>query len=313
VLLLTFTSENQRHIVRRLEHKAGTVPFHISVMGWFSFLISQCAKPYQRAHTREPLLIRGLNFTGRRNRYTRKSSLGYFLDGNHDLYRDAVADFVVSLNERTEGAVLRRLERVYSHIFVDEVQDLVGYDLDVLDLLLLSDIELVLVGDPRQHTYSTNLNQKHKKYQGAGLADWFEERSEICALEERCISYRSNQTICDFADALYPELPPTQSMDVPVSGHDGVFQVSVDDARSYYEKHYPVTALRYDRNADTAGLPAMNIGLAKGRTFDRVMLFPTKTMLRYLDDRDETKLKSRAKFYVAATRARFSFTLVVPS
>jgi len=45
VLLLTFTSENQRHIVNRIEAKAGAIPPHITVMGWFSFLISQGAKP----------------------------------------------------------------------------------------------------------------------------------------------------------------------------------------------------------------------------------------------------------------------------
>jgi DNA helicase II / ATP-dependent DNA helicase PcrA len=281
-------------------------------MGWFSFLISQCVKPYQRARTGKPFAVAGLNFKGRRNRYVKKSKLGYYLDSKSRLYRDAVADFVVVLNEKTQGAVLARLERVYTHIFVDEVQDLVGYDLDVLDSLLRSSIALTLVGDPRQHTYSTNLSSRNKKYQGIGFVDWIHERLDICTLEERCISYRSNQKICDFADALYPELPSTTSVDVLASSHDGVFLVSAGVARQYYEDHEPVTVLRYDKNTATASLPAMNIGLSKGRTFDRVMLFPTKTMLQYLDDSDEKKLKSRAKLYVAATRARFSFAVVVP-
>jgi len=312
VLLLTFTSENQRHIVNRIEAKAGAIPPHITVMGWFSFLISQGAKPYQRAITREPLLIRGLNFVGRHHRFAKTSSLGYYIDANNDLYRDGVSDFVVRLNEATDGAVVRRLEQAYSHIFVDEVQDLVGYDLDVLDLLLRSGVTLVIVGDPRQHTYSTNLSPKHKKYQGAGLAQWLKERSGICTLEERCVSYRSSQAICDFADALYPDMPPTVSVDVPDSGHDGVVLVPRSEARAYYSTHDSVTVLRYDKSQDTAGLPAMNIGLAKGRTFGRVMLFPTKTMLDYLDHRDPTRLGARAKLYVAATRAQFSFAIVVP-
>jgi DNA helicase-2/ATP-dependent DNA helicase PcrA len=56
----------------------------------------------------------------------------------------------------------------------------------------------------------------------------------------------------------------------------------------------------------------MNIGVAKGSTFDRVMIFPTKPMLRYLDDKDETKLKAPERLYVAVTRARFSVAFVVP-
>ena len=147
VLITTFTSENQRQIVNRIEQKVGALPPHISVCGWFSLLIQQCSKPYQRALTTEPLVISGLNFKGKRNRHTPKSSIHYFLDANGAMYRDGVSDFVVQLNKATRGAVVRRLERVYTHIFIDEVQDLVGYDLDVLDLLISSSIRLVMVGD----------------------------------------------------------------------------------------------------------------------------------------------------------------------
>src|SRR3546814_13970987 len=68
VLIATYTNENQRQIVQRIEQKAGSVPPHISVVGWFSFLIAQCAKPYQRARVGEFVLINGLNFIGSRNR-----------------------------------------------------------------------------------------------------------------------------------------------------------------------------------------------------------------------------------------------------
>ena len=47
VLITTYTNENQNQIIRRIEQKAGACPPHIQVMGWFSFLIAQCAKPYR--------------------------------------------------------------------------------------------------------------------------------------------------------------------------------------------------------------------------------------------------------------------------
>jgi len=312
VLITTFTNENQRHIVRRIEQKAGAIPSHITVMGWFSFLISQCVKPYQRALTGEPLWIKGLNFKGRRNRFTKKSDLRYFLDDSACIYRDGVSDFVISLNERTQGDVVDRLEKIFTHLFVDEVQDLVGFDLDVLDLLLRSALNLTLVGDPRQHTLATNLGRRNKKYRGVGLADWFADRSDICSLEPRNCSYRCNQVICDFADAIYPGMPATRSIGVVSTGHDGVFRIPLSDVVGYVEKHRPVTVLRYDKNADTKGLSAMNIGVAKGDTFDRVLIFPTKPMLQYLNDRDERKLKAPQKLYVAVTRARFSVAFAVP-
>ena len=37
VLITTYTTENQQHIVRRIEQRVGVVPPHITVMGWFAF------------------------------------------------------------------------------------------------------------------------------------------------------------------------------------------------------------------------------------------------------------------------------------
>jgi len=100
---------------------------------------------------------------------------------------------------------------------------------------------------------------------------------------------------------------------VAPTGHDGIFQIPLDDVEDYCKRHHPVTVLRHDKNVDTKGLQAMNIGVAKGSTFDRVVIFPTKPMLKYLEDRDETKLKAPERLYVAVTRARFSVAFVVPS
>lgn len=311
VLITTYTNENKRQIVQRIEQKAGTMPQHISVVGWYSFLIAHCVKPYQRARVGEPLLINGLNFKGSRTRFARKSENRYFLDSNNDLYRDGVSDFVVTLNGDTNGAVVRRLENIYTHILVDEVQDLVGYDLDVLDMLLASAVRLTLVGDPRQHTLSTNNGPRNKKYRGPGIKDWFAERASACELQTRNVSYRCNQTICDFADAIYPDMPPTRSSGVGETGHDGIFYLSPQRVVEYLNEYRNVTVLRDSKRADTLGLAAMNIGVSKGSTFDRVMIFPTKPMVEYLKKRDPTKLKAPERLYVAVTRARFSVAFVV--
>jgi DNA helicase II / ATP-dependent DNA helicase PcrA len=313
VLITTYTNENQRHIVSRIEQKVGVMPSHITVMGWFSFLIMQCAKPYQRTITSEPLKINGLNFKGRRNMFIKKSNLGYFLDGSSCMYRDGVSEFVVLLNEKTQGAVIKRLERIFKYIFVDEVQDLVGYDLDILDLLFNSVVNVTLVGDPRQHTLATNIGPRNKKYRGIGFASWLAERSNTCKLETRDCCYRCNQVICDFADAIYPDMPTTKSIDVIQTGHDGIFLIAWDKVERYIDEHQPITILRHDKNVNTKGLPAMNIGVAKGKTFDRVVIFPTKPMLTYLKDKDEKKLKAPERLYVAVTRARFSVAFVLPN
>jgi DNA helicase II / ATP-dependent DNA helicase PcrA len=76
------------------------------------------------------------------------------------------------------------------------------------------------------------------------------------------------------------------------------------------EKFNP-TVLRWNRAANTLGLLAMNIGVSKGSTFDRVLIFPTKPMLTYIKSGDPTILASRERLYVAVTRARYSVAFVV--
>jgi DNA helicase-2/ATP-dependent DNA helicase PcrA len=55
----------------------------------------------------------------------------------------------------------------------------------------------------------------------------------------------------------------------------------------------------------------MNFGESKGRGFDRVVILPTGPMLKWLRNVDEELApQTRARFYVALTRARHSVALV---
>jgi hypothetical protein len=92
-----------------------------------------------------------------------------------------------------------------------------------------------------------------------------------------------------------------------------VFQILSGEVADYVEKHRSVTVLRNDKNADTLGLAAMNIGVAKGSTFERVLILPTKPMLTFLRDRNPTQRRSPERLYVAVTRARFSVAFVLPT
>lgn len=312
VLIATYTNRNRSEIEKRIREQCGLVPPNIAVVGWFTFLISQGSKPYQRALLGEPFVISGLNFMPRPNPYMAKANArDYYLDAAAHMYRDHVADFVVRLNEATGESVINRLERVFQHVFVDEVQDLVGYDLDVLHLLLESDCSLTMVGDPRQYILETNVGSRNKKYRGAGLYDWFKERSGICELIERSENHRCNQEICDFADSIFPSLPPATSVGVPVTGHDGVLHIRRDEVLGYIKEHPDATVLRRERRTDTLGLPALNFGHAKGATFDRVVVFPTANMRKFLKGGVPNDLKEPQKLYVAATRARYSVAFVM--
>ena len=311
VLITTYTRENCEQIRRRLQEGTGCLPPNVSVMPWFTFLMNQAARPYQSALTGQIDYANSLNFKGARSRFTPRSKpLSYYFDPKADFYRDGVAEFAFRVDQATSGRVIRRLELLYDELYIDELQDLAGYDLEFLDLLLASKISLTAVGDPRQHTYATNQSRKNRQFRGHALLDWLKRRSGVCTVEPRTECWRCNQEICDWADALYPELPPTTSMNKARTGHDGVFRVVREDVPRYVELYRP-TILRWNRVADTLGLPATNIGLSKGSTHDRVLIFPTKPMIKYLRSGDASNLRAVDHLYVAVTRARHSVAFVV--
>ena len=72
-----------------------------------------------------------------------------------------------------EGLVIDRLEHIYDCIYIDEVQDLAGYDFDFLELMLLSKVKLIVVGDSRQATYFTNCAPKNVKFKGKNIVNLF--------------------------------------------------------------------------------------------------------------------------------------------
>jgi len=118
--------------------------------------------------------------------------------------------------------------------------------------------------------------------------------------------------IPDFADAIFPNSPRTESRNLAQTGHDGIFQIARGEARDYFDEHGPTAVLRWDKNRSTEGLPAMNIGVSNGNTFDRVMIFPTRPMVQYVLNGDVERLSSPEKLYVAVTRARHSVAFVMP-
>lgn len=312
LLITTYTIENSTQIVERITKKLGNVPENVQVKTWFTFLLSDCIRPYQNFLT-DTNRIRSLNFTTKPGQYARKIDVdGYYIDDQSNVYSDNAADFAVALDERSGGKVINRLESIYDEIYVDEAQDLVGYDLDLLDLLLDSSISLTMVGDPRQSTYTTSNTRKHSGYQRLNLYDWFKEREANGHLTIDCRneSYRCNQAICDFADALYPDLPRTTSRNTEQTPHDGIFQIGTTDVADYVSKYQP-TVLRYRVDTNTLGHKAINFGLSKGRTYDRVLIFPTNPMKKYLKTQNIEHAGDIPKFYVAVTRARFSVTFVV--
>lgn len=314
VLLTTYTNENVGQITSYLVAKNGSVPKNIFVIPWYTFLLQEGVRPYQN-HMTQLARVRSITFEDPppRAQFARKTNVDkYFFTNGRDIYGDKVADFVCQCEEASQGLVIKRLEKIFAYIFIDELQDFAGYDFDLLERLLRSSISITAACDPRQATFSTNRSQRNKQFKGERIVKWIEHqrRAGLLSVEDHSDCYRSNQTICDFADSLFPNYPKTVSKNTVVTGHDGLFLVPAEQVTDYVLRFNP-KVLRYSVTTPTMSLPACNIGVSKGRTYDRVLVFPTKKMVDYLKTGDTSKAGHLAKLYVAATRARYSLAFVV--
>lgn len=248
----------------------------------------------------------------------------YYFDKDFRILSDKVAKLGCKVDEISKGLVIDRLSRVYANIFIDEVQDLAGYDLDIIKLMAESKINLVLVGDPRQVTFQTNHSNKNKKYNWGRIKDYVKNEcrgiEDLQPDEETLnITHRNGQKICEFANRIYEAAeykPYGWKYDAERDEIEGVgvFLVRKQDGE-YYLKKYPETIqLTDDRDVDTVkGYRSMNFGASKGLSFRRVLIYVTKPIQKWLGGKKDAlgKVVSRSKFYIAVTRAICSVAIVV--
>lgn len=312
ILIVTYTIENLEQIRRYFIEKNGVVPVHVHIQSWFTFLLHECVRPYQ-SYLYDGKRIENICFVqGKSAKYVKKdNTAAYYLAGFTDIYTDKISDFACRINEVSGGLIIKRLEGMYDTMYIDEIQDLAGYDLDFLEILFNSQIEMLVVGDNRQATYATNYSPKNSKFKGKNIISLFQawKAKGLCTIEERVKCYRCNQAICTFADLLYPDMTSAVSMQDADTGHDGIFIVKNSDVGAYIQTYTP-RILQYKKNDKTAHLNAINFGASKGLTFERVLIFPTTPISKYLQTGDISQISEKPKLYVAITRAKFSVAFV---
>ena len=236
-----------------------------------------------------------------------------YVTASGNVYSNMISKLPCVLDELSNGCVFRRIRKIFSYVFVDEIQDFAGYDLEVIKKLYEVGCNMTLVGDPRQTTYRTHYEAKYKKYAGGKIVIFVQDNIAGMNIDTTTLStsYRNNQIICYLANQMYPDMKPCDSAMNEKTGHDGIFWVHENDIDKYVDIYNPVQ-LRYDKRTKVNPIPkTMNFGLSKGLTFNRVLIYPTKPMLDWLSGKSkDMKDESLSKFYVAVTRARYSVAFV---
>lgn len=325
-LITTFTKENKNEIEKILfELNQGVIPPHITIQTWFSFLLEHGVKPFQGKLTRKKIkglfLVNSKSGIKYRNRkgfpvlYPESEVDKHYFNFNYEIYSDKISKFVLKCDELSEGQVFNRLEKIYTEIYIDEVQDLAGHDYRIIKKLLSTSIRITMAGDPRQVTYLTHFPTVEKKYSEGKIEKYLMEKckKELINYDYSTLIYsrRNCQSICDYANKLFPEFPQVQSCQKEKNKHSGIYLVSKEDVDDYLYSYSPLQ-LRHNRQVNiNQNFEALNFGISKGKTVDRVLIYPTKEIKKWIKNNDyKLKFKSRCQFYVAISRAKFSVGIV---
>lgn len=324
LLITTYTNANEQEIRKKFVELNGCIPHNVTVQTWYSFLLQHGVRPFQGVILDDN--INGMILVNQRSGKRYEGKYGPVYYGENDckkfyftdemkMYSDKIAKFVCRCEKDTRGKVSHRISRIYKKVYIDEIQDLAGYDLDIIKSLLQTNSDVIMVGDPRQVTYHTHNEQKYKKYINGNIEEFLiNECSKIeCIIDKETLkdSYRNNQSICSYSSMLYEEYGKTGTKQFESTGHDGIFLIKPDDVDTYLKEFLPVQ-LRDKRTVKVNNkYEAMNMGESKGLTYPRVLIYPTEAMRSWIKNHSKKlQPKTRSQFYVALTRAKYSVGIV---
>lgn len=321
ILMITFTNNGVATINKYIAIQNQGLPSNkVVVCTWFQFLLTEFIRPYQS-------FILGINevksfdfenhypkyktVRGKRVNMAASGNKDRYLSGHYYVMSNHASELAVHLNEKSGGLPINRLKDIYSHIYIDEIQDMAGYDIDLILLLMHSGISITCVGDYKQATYKTNTGSKNKARAGKNIGNFCKDikKQGLSSIEQHLKTRRFNQSICDFANIIFPEGDAMTSSIKVRNIEDGVFLIKTTDVHMYYN-HYLPTVLKHDKKTQTEGWYSYNFGGCKGMTFDRVLIFPNGPLKRFLQGK---KLGAPEKYYVGVTRPRYSLAIVVDS
>lgn len=322
VLLLTFTNANEKVITDLFIEKNKCVPRNVTIQSWFAFLLQHGVRPFQAYLHDEKIM--GLVLVNEKSGFRYRLANGipaywpesdvvkHYLTPSNNIFSDKIAKFTTRTNELSGGKVIKRIASLFDDIYIDEVQDLAGYDLEIIKELMKSDSSICLVGDPRQVTYNTHFPDKYKKYMNGNIKLFLEEQCKRIQYdidtESLKKSHRNRSDVCDLSAKLYPDLPVPESSNSTVTTHDGLFFVDDSNKSDYLKAYNPVQLrLKVTSSGPDLNYQVYNFGDSKGRSFTHTLIFPTVNMKKWLKNND-VKLAdlTRAQLYVALTRTRQS-------
>ncbi len=232
----------------------------------------------------------------------------FYVDRYRRLYHNRIARLLNT--KQVVDDVVRRIEKYFDVMCIDEVQDFGGYDFELLMAMCRSNVDCLMVGDFHQHTFVTSQDgaknkNLHDEY------DNYKKRFEIAGLAvdtaSLANSHRCSLSVCKFIRT---------HLGIEIYSHsdretDAVLLDHQDDAdrlhlcdrtiKLFYQEHY-----KY-------GCFSQNWGNSKGAdNYQDVCVVLNEKSYKAFEKETlrEISSQTRNKLYVACSRPRGNLYLI---
>lgn len=336
VLLISYTNEGIRSLEQEYrKQNDGILHEKVIIKSWYSFVLSEFIKPYQcLLNLKEKVYKKERDFEVPENyvssiafysddppRWFGQRHIQYYINSAGDVYPDRTSELACLCNLHSKGKAISRIENIYTSIFIDELQDYAGWDLELIKLLFESKVSITCVEDYKQATYRTNNSLKYKAYRDEKIRNFFYslEQQGDCTVTYDNTTRRFNQEICNYINTIYNDVESAVEENAERDSDDeteniGVYIIDSKNLIEYCNYYNPII-LRYNKTSNIEfkhDCALLNYGAAKGATYDRTVIIPVKTVLPFITKQAPiTSNQTRSKFYVACTRAKHSLVFAV--
>lgn len=331
VLVITYTHNNQKELIKKFTELKGIRRDLFIVKGWYTFILEDIIRPYQRCifqkritginlNSHNPHKRNGYNIPNRAEKIRNNYNPAHFLTSKYKAHTEFISKLACRIISESKVNISERLESIYDRIYLDETQDFAGWDFDLFKHLVKSKkLEIHALGDFRQTIYHTSTTPKIPFKSSDKLKAYEKMGFKVRNLNE---CWRSIESICEFADTIHSGegyVSTTSKVDkekIPI--HHSIKYISPDNLDHYVSQYNPLIL----RNSSNSGAilenykNLMTFGESKGLSADHVVVHPTQPILKFLKGEpnpfgDSTTEISKNKFYVAVTRARYSVAFIV--
>lgn len=307
-LIIAFTRQNTNNIRRELLERFHCIPENTDIMTFHSFIYNDFLMPYEyivweKYTNKKAVKTKGitledapkLTYPEFNPYYVIEKNIGHYINSNiKKYYCERISKLI---NKCGITGILnkgiRRLEKFYDYLYIDEFQDFRKYDYEILNNIVKRiKIPCYLYGDFYQHSVS-GTNNSGKPFEDKTYEDFVIELKknkfsvDVITLKD---SRRCSKDVCEYV---------RKELKIEIysqGGNEGKIKLitEYEDAKRIILDD-KIVKLFYD-NARKQFCNGINWGYSKGDTYaETCVVIPDKLNLKGIN---------KNKFYVALTRSK---------